>query len=78
VELANYWKLTTERCFYVRDEIRSILFYSTVYANLQGSNIKENNMNLQRALERYSQLAKSRSTANNVGLPELAPDGQLK
>lgn len=35
-------------------------------------------MNLQRALERYSQLAKSRSTANNVGLPELAPDGQLK
>ena len=61
VELANYMKLTTERCFYAHGKIYSILVGNTLYANLQGSNIKENNMILQRALKRYSQRARNRS-----------------
>jgi hypothetical protein len=76
--LVNYWKLTTERCFYVREDIHKILCDSTIYANVHGSNFKENNMNLHRALERYSQRAKNRSTSNNFGFPEVAKLGQLK
>ena len=61
VEFANYMKLTTERCFYANVKIYHILVDSTVNANVQSSNIKENNMILQRALERYSQRARNRS-----------------
>jgi hypothetical protein len=78
VELANYMKLTTERSFYAHDEIYNILVRNTVYANVQGSNIKENNMILQRALERYSQRARNRSIYNNFEFLHESKVGELK
>ena len=77
VELENYWKLTTERCFYVRANINIIMYGSTVYANYKGSYIKENNMNLQKAIERYNQRARNRSTANDCDFPEVAKVGEF-
>jgi hypothetical protein len=53
--------LTTERSFYFRGALYNILVDNTDYANVQGSNIKEKNMILERALERYSQRARNRS-----------------
>jgi hypothetical protein len=78
VELVNYIKLTTERCFYASGEIYNILLDNTVYANIQVSNIKENNMILQRALERYSQRARNRNIQNNFELLHEAKFGELK
>jgi hypothetical protein len=77
-ELANYMKLTSERCFYVSAVIFNILLVKTIYANFQGSNIKENNMIIQRALERYSQRARNRSTSNNCEFLHVAKVGELK
>jgi hypothetical protein len=78
VELAKYMKLTTERSFYVRGALYNILVDNTDYANVQGSNIKENNMILERALERYSQRARNRSIQNNYEFLHETEVGELK
>jgi hypothetical protein len=78
VELEKYTKLTTERSFYVMGDIIAILLDNTVYANFQCSNINENKMILQRALERYNQRARNRCIKNNFEFLHAAKVGESK